>query len=218
MKPKKWSAPDVSKAERRELEVAAAVARDGVAQLHTTRALRMIDLAQGQVSAPRMLEIYIRLMGLQSADAVTVANRALATLGRRETRDGKAVLFVEGEDEPLSEGFSLVTAVRDRLRGRVNHTLRRQIELHTGATHVALVELHVRHALEFVERLKETHTISHACSMYVDMAGVASNLKEPLYMAVLNRLAEVELPKPVAKPAKVAKIAKPEEVRRPKAI
>ena len=199
------SARDVSPVQRRELEVAAAVARDATAQLHATRALHMIDLAQGQVSAVRMLGIYLRLLGLQQADAATVSNRALASLGRRETNGAQPSLYVEGEAEWKEEGFSFVTVVRDRLRGRVNHGLRRQVELHAGATQIALLELHVRHALEVVSKLQDSLSISHACSLYADMTSVPEPLRQMLYMTVLSKLAELELPKQSSRLRRIGK-------------
>jgi hypothetical protein len=182
-------------AKRRELQVAAAVAREAVLELHLNRALRLIELADQRVSAVRILSIYLRLQGLVGATAEVLANRVLAALGQRGRKGLTPSLFVEGEDESEPNGRSFWRVVRDRLRGRVHDDLRRWVELHTGATQVAILDAHVRHALGFVRELAETHTIENACAVYCDLAEVPANLGLPLYMFVLDRLAADELPR-----------------------
>jgi len=85
--------------------------------------------------------------------------------------------------------------VKNRLRGRVHHDLRRKVEIATGSTQVALIELHCRHALKFVRDLAETHSISEATTLYADMAGVPAMYKDTLYLFLLDRLAAEELPR-----------------------
>jgi hypothetical protein len=182
-------------AKRRELQVAAAVAREAVLELHLNRALRLIELADQRVSAVRILSIYLRLQGLVGATAEVLANRVLAALGQRGRKGLTPSLFVEGEDESEHNERSFWRVVRDRLRGRVHDDLRRWVELHTGATQVAILDVHVRHALGFVRELAATHTIENACAVYCDLAEVPVNLGSPLYMFVLDRLATDELPR-----------------------
>jgi hypothetical protein len=180
---------------RRELQVAAAVAREAILELHLNRALRLIELADQRVSAVRILNIYLRLQGLVGASAEVLANRVLASLGQRGRKGLTPSLFVEGEDESEPNQRSFWHVVRDRLRGRVHDDLRRWVELHTGATHVALLDAHVRHALGFVRELAETHTIEDACATYCELAEVPVSLAAPVYMFVLDRLATEELPR-----------------------
>jgi hypothetical protein len=175
-------------AKRRELEVAAAVAREAVMQLHVSRAVKMIQLATGRVSAVRMLGIYMRLQSISGASADMLANRVLASLGHRSGKGMGASLFVEGEDaEPNQRSW--LGVVRDRLRGRVHDDLRRAVELQTGATQVALLELHVRHAQRFVQELSETHPIEAACIVYAQLAEAPSDMTHMIYIMVLDRLA-----------------------------
>lgn len=182
---------------QRELQVAAAVARDAVSQLHITRALKLIDFAGNRVSVIRMLAIYTRVHGFSNADAEVLGNKVLAAVGHR-TRKGQQqqpAVFVEGEDENISDSRSFVGVVRDRLKGRIHHDLRRWVELHAGATQAALIDLHVRHALRFVEELKDTHGISDAIAIYRELVDVPVNLADALYIYTLDRIAADELPK-----------------------
>jgi hypothetical protein len=181
---------------RRELDVAAAVARESVMQLHVTRAVKLIDYAADRISAVRVLNIYLRLHSLSGATGEMLAGRVLASLGQRASRGAVATLFVEGEQEPEVEAStSLFRVVRDRLKGRVHHELRRWFELHSGATHVAILDLHVRHAQRFIRELGESHSILECCALYCEMVGVMPNMKDQLYLFVLDRMAADELPR-----------------------
>jgi hypothetical protein len=175
---------------RRELQVLAAVAREALLQTHVTRAIKLIELAGNRVSVMRMLGIYTRVHVLSEADTEVFSNRLLAVLGRKG--EGP-VVYVEGE--PVHESGSFVRVVRDRLRGRQLHDLRRWVELHAGATQAALIDLHVRHALRFISELNESHSISEALDVYSELVDVPDNMRDALYIFALDRLAAEELPK-----------------------
>jgi hypothetical protein len=193
--------PKLKAQKQRELQVIAAVAREAVLQLHVTQALKLIDLAGNRVSVLRMLAIYTRVHGLAEADAEMLVNKVLAVVGQQRKTKGKTPLvYVEGEDENIGDTRSFVNVVRDRLKGRVLHDLRRWVELHTGSTQVALLELHVRHAQRFIAELKETHGIGEALAIYRELAGVPANMADALYIYTLEKLAAEELPRPQAQP------------------
>jgi hypothetical protein len=190
----------LSAVKQRELQVVAAVARDAVLQLHISRALKVIDLAGGKVSVIRMLSIYTRLHGLSNADAEVLGNKVLAAVGHRTRKGDQPAMFVEGEDENIGETRSFVGIVRDRLKGRVHHDLRRWMELHSGSTQAALIDLHVRHALRCVSELRDTHGIAEAIEIYRELVDVPSNMADAVYIYSLDRLAAEELPKVAAAP------------------
>jgi hypothetical protein len=198
-------------AKRSELEIAAAVAREGILQLHMTAALRLIEIASDRVSAVRILGIYLRLHGFNGAEASILANRVLAHIGQRAARGaviGSPVIVEGDEPEIQQDAVSLLRAVRERLRGRIHHELRRWVELHTGATQLALLDTHVRHAERFVRELAETHSVSAATQVYIEMVGVGPALREVLYLGVLDKLADEELPKRKSKTPEVTVLPK----------
>jgi len=180
---------------RRELQVCAAVARETLLQTHVARALKLIELANNRVSVMRMVEIYARLHSLTDGDTEVFSNRVLALLGHRARKGQAPAVYVEGEDELPLTSRSFVRIVRDRLRGRRLHDLRRWIELHTGATQAALIEVHVRQALRFVEELKDTHSIGEALKIYSTLVEVPGNMRDALYIYTLDKLAAEELPR-----------------------
>jgi hypothetical protein len=189
-----------SEAVRRDLEVAAAIAREAVFATHAARAEAMIQLAGDRVSAPRMLQIYVRLHGLPEQEAAFLTNRVLAEIGRRAAKGRAApAAFVSSEaGEELAEPTTLLRYIRDRLRGRVMHDLRRGVELYAGVTEVVLLKVHVKHALRFTEILQPSgETISGAVKKYRETMMLRPGLGDMLYYYVLDRIAAEQPPVPM---------------------
>lgn len=169
---------------RAEVEIAAATAREAVVRLHVERALELVDLAAGRVGPLRMLEIYLRLLGLGGPGGDAVANRVLAAMGER----GAAGPPPQPED--AGDDASVWRVLRRRLRGRVHEELRHAVELHTGVTQKAILELHVRHARAFLERIADRRWFGEACALYAEMAAVPAAVRPLLYPLVLADMAE----------------------------
>jgi hypothetical protein len=191
----RWSPRKLTLVKRRELKVIAAVAQEEIMQFHVSSALRLIELGAGCVSAVRMIAIYTRLHGITGAMAEVHSYSVLAALGNRgSTRSVTTSLVVEGEDSIARDARSLLRMLRGRLRGRVHHELRRNVELAFGSAQVGLLELHVQHALRFVSELAESHHTARAVDVYATMTDVAPLTRNILYACVLDRLAAQELP------------------------
>lgn len=150
-----------------------------------------------------MLMIYARVHQLDQTGAQAVMTRALAVLGQRAAEAGALVQAYrdDEEDEGLGEARSLLRAVRERLRGRVHHDLRRWIEMHMGEVEIALIELHTTHTLRFLQVLGEEYPTYSAVEIYARMLNVRDSQRGVLYHSVLARLAAVHLPRPVPKDA-----------------
>lgn len=207
----------LSASRRRQLEVAAAVAREAVTKYHVTSALRLIELGADRVSVTRMLDIYLRLHGLLGAQAELLAYSVLAALGNRSPDGHTAALLAGRDNVEADEPVSLLHELKRRLRGRVHHDLRRWVELATGAAQAGILEIHVSHAIRFAEDLAPSHSVAQACALYADMAGVPRSLRDSLQILLLDRLASKELPRSELRIATTDRVALyPRPHQRPK--
>lgn len=170
-----------------------------------------MDDAAGRVPVRRMLDIYMRLQRLTGTDADVVATRVFASLAPDSGggADRPASRPVDAPAGPAPEGESLLGMLRRRLRGRIHGELRRTVELQTGVTQTMLLELHVRHAHNFVRILSDTHGIGEACALYTEHVPMPPHLADVLYTLVLNRMAAEEMPRawlavPLPQPADAA--------------
>lgn len=177
---------------RRALDVAAAIATEEVLSAHVNQVLELVELAEGRVAPQRAADIYLRLHGLEDPTATVVRTRVLAELGQR-ARTG--VVVEAAVDEATAESpRGPFRTLRERLRGRVHHDLRRWMEIHTGRAEVVVLDIHVRNALVFVQTLAPDVPIGEAVAIYREKVGVRDQLGEVLYWFVLSRMSEAELP------------------------
>jgi hypothetical protein len=178
------------KSSQREVQLAAAVAREAVLQLHADHALALIRHASGRVPELRMLEIYMRLLELSGPAAEAVANRVLATLGH--VRNRTRLLDSDSSGDDAADDATLFRMLRRRLRGRVHDALRREVELSAGVAKTALLRTHVAHARGFVRLLAGSHGVAEACACYTDHVEMPKPLASVLCMLVLDRIAAEE--------------------------
>jgi hypothetical protein len=201
----RYSVRKLGTALSRELDVAIAVAREEVLEMHTAQLLELVELSSGRVTAERISDIYLRLHQIQEAESVVIRNRSLAVLGIR-SRSIRTEPLPVLELPPAENGADAPRGpfrfLRERFRGRVHNELRRWVELHTGRAELALLEVHVRNSLRVVKLLSEHGPMHDAIQYYRERAGVRDQVGEVIYWTVLSRLAETDLPVqgPVAMP------------------
>lgn len=184
---------------RRQLDVATAIATEELLAAHAAHVLELVDLARGKVVPERLIEIYLRLQGVENPQAMVVRTRVLAALGRKarsapETDDDAADGPSEVEEVGAPPPRGIFSYLRQRFRGRVHNDLRRWVELHTGRSAVALLDIHVRNALSFVDILGSDWPIHVGVQTYREMLGVGEGLRDVLYWLVLERIGRAELP------------------------
>jgi hypothetical protein len=206
---------------RREIDLAAAVCRERLLDAHVMRALELIDHARVKVAPPRALNIYLRLHSMTEVDAQILGHRAFVVLGQRDAaaggEDHGEIDDFEEEEAPWEEAHgSLVRQVQKRLHGRVNQELRRWVELHTGRTEVALLDVHVTNALRFIEILQPETSYAGAVNLYLEMLSIPQPLGDTIYFFVLDRLsmpAPDETGRGAARPSSRQGIAKKRSLR-----
>ncbi|HEY8485420.1 MAG TPA: hypothetical protein VIL13_12480 [Longimicrobiales bacterium] len=184
----------INKALRRKLEAAAALASERLIERHAGYALELIEAARGKVSPQRALDIYIRLHHLRDREADRLTTRVLASFGQKlEARWRRGAPGSEaGGQDAWDVPESWAKRIRNRLRGRVFHDLRRWVEIHTGKVEVALLDVHVENALRFYEILGNQTPIAAVVGLYVEAVGVRRSLAETIYLLLLDRLSRLE--------------------------
>ena len=129
---------------RSETAILAAVAREALLECHVRHAVELVELGRGRVPPERMLQIYARLHFLDAEMLADVRGRTLANLGERALR----YAVISPVNEPPEEDVQpppvgIWTRVRAIFRGRIHHTLRREVDRHTGQTELALADLRI---------------------------------------------------------------------------
>lgn len=202
---------------RRKLDVACAVATEELLEAHSAHIMELIGLADGRVAPERMIDIYLRLQGIGQPHAMVVRTRVLAALGQR-TRSAPEGAARSGPVEEIAPPppRGIFSLLRERFRGRVHTELRRWVELHTGRAAMALLDIHVRNALAFVDVMGAEAPLHQGVETYCEMLGVADSFRDVLYWMVLERIARAELPRTGTLPLPRAGESAPAAGRRPR--
>jgi hypothetical protein len=195
-----FSSRDLSEAMRRRVELAIAVAQERLLSTHVDHALRLIQLVGEQVPFENALGIYTRLLRLSDDEARVITTRALAILGEQvaDSPDKWPEPAPEPAPPPVEDSNdmrrSLLSNMRQRLRGRVKDDLRRWVELAAARTEVAVLNTHVDNARNFIELLEKELSAQDSVELYLDALEVRESVAEVTYYLALARIAEEELP------------------------
>jgi len=172
---------------RAALEIATASARERLLDAHAAHLLDLVTGVRGQLSPGRAMAIYARLHALEPEFARRIGSKVLAALGER----AEAVPFDDAApDDDWDAALSTFQQLRRRIRGRVNHELRRAIEIHTGRTEIAILNVHVDNILRFVHLLAPETPIARIVAFYSERIGVRKSVAEVAYYMTLDRLAD----------------------------
>ncbi len=183
---------------RRQLDVATAIATEELMAAHAIHVLELVELSGARVAPERLVEIYLRLHGVEGPQALVVRTRVLAALGHKarstvvepqEAGESRGTVGEAGAPPPRG----IFRYLRERFRGRVHTDLRRWVELHTGRAAMGLLDIHVRNALAFVDILGDA-PLHLGVQTYREMLGVSESLRDVLYWMVLERIGRAELP------------------------
>lgn len=173
---------------RRRLDLAAAVSRKRLTDVHFQHALQLVEHTDGELEPRRALDIYARLHKLSATEAAGIEQEVFVSLGRRllprQVDSDQREEQVRWEDPD-----STLRQIRRRLRGRVNLELRRWIEFHTGRTETALFWTHVENADEFVDLLDDHRGIADAVNLYSERVALSPSWTELIYFMILDQRA-----------------------------
>jgi hypothetical protein len=178
--------PAIPAALRPQLQIAAALARERLAEVHFRYAAELVDHACPDIDPSRVLAIYVRLHGLRGADATRLYHSVFVSLGRRQAPK-PLVDGAPAEGAGWKTPQSVLGQIRNRLRGRVNTELREWVEYHTGRAETELLGAHVDNALQFVQLLEPRLGIAEAVAVYAEELAVQPRITETIYYLALAR-------------------------------
>lgn len=171
---------------REQLQLAAAVAAEAVLAQHVRFALEL--LAEGADRAPveRLIAAYARLHHLSDDDHRQLAERVLVALGKDPDSAPHA---------RLQQPRSVFRRAAHRMRGRVHTGLRAWVDRHTARVELAVLEVHVEHALRYARILHEQCPADEAVSLYAETLALRATIAEMVRLRVLAS-APVHRPEP----------------------
>lgn len=161
---------------REQLHLAAAVAREAVLAEHVRFALQLLDEGGDRVPVERLLSAYARLHYLDDDARRKLTDRVLVALGQDPDAPGRARL------EPPQ---SVLQRAAHRLRGRVHSDLREWVDRHTARAELAVLDVHVEHAMRFVGILFDQGAPDEAVNLYAETLGLRPTVAELVRLRVL---------------------------------
>jgi hypothetical protein len=171
------------------LRMAAAVAAEQVLDVHVMSALEVIEEGADRAPVDRLLTAYARLHYLGAGQTWRLRERVLAALGRE--------MGSSATHRRLAGPRSLFGQLVVRLRGRVHHELRDWVDLHTARVQLALIDVHVRHALAFVRILEGHAATGEALQAYTRSLGLRSASAELVRLKALLTIDRADATTPV---------------------
>lgn len=183
---------DLSEPTRRRIELAIAVAQERLLTTHVKYALELVELVGDRMSFDTALDVYFRLLRLDTDDMRVVTTQVLARLGEMEADRPLVPAAGEEQDDASDreEHRSFIAQIRQRLRGRVKDDLRRLIELHAARAEVAILRTHVDNAMNFEEILQKEMPFTDAAELYLEALEVRDSIAEVVYYITLDRVSD----------------------------
>lgn len=161
---------------REQLHLAAAVASEAVLAEHVRFALELIQEGGDRVPVERLLAAYARLHHLNDREHRQLAERVLVALGRDPAYVARA---------RLQPPRSVFKRARGRLRGRIHIELREWVDRHTARAELAVLEVHVEHALIFAGLLFDHGSPAEALDLYCETLDLRPTTAEMVRLRVL---------------------------------
>lgn len=168
----------LSERTREQLHLAAAVAAEAILAEHVRYALELLDEAGDRVPVERLLFAYARLHHLADDERRQLMERVYVALGRDQSGTERA---------PLQQPRSVFRRAAGRLRGRVYPDLREWVDRHTARVELAVLEVHVEHALRFVRILFDDASPEEAVDTYSDTMALRATMAEMVRLRVLAK-------------------------------
>ena len=182
----------------RRLERAEAAAREARNEAHAAQALELVALLAPRLPFDEAVDRYIEIMNLVGDEAEIVRTRALALLSdpQTETTLGREHGGGWGFDWSQATPLGALRLLRRKARRNAEEDL--WMELAAARAEEALIRVHVKHALIFVDLMTEEAPPTRSVSHYLDRLELPTARAHAVYQRALARLATTHLPRIMA--------------------
>ena len=180
---------------QRRLDRAEALAREELVETHAALARDLVTILAPRMAFDEAISRYIEIMDLQGEDAETVGTRAVVLLNESDVQDDLAREGHRGWgfDWRYATPLGALRYIRRQRKRTAEEQL--WLELAAARSEEAIADLHMRHALTFVDLLGEEADPSRAVSLYVDRLDLPDIRARLVYQRVMARLADKLLPR-----------------------
>ncbi|HET8657294.1 MAG TPA: hypothetical protein VFL93_17335 [Longimicrobiaceae bacterium] len=181
---------------RRRLELTEAAAREARSDTHAQQAINLVAVLAPRMPFDEAVDRYIEMMGLGGEEAETVHTRTLVALsdsdiGTELARERHRTGW--GLNWRYATPLGAVRFVRRQMRRNAEEDL--WLELSAARAEEALIRVHIKHALQFVEILEDAAPPTRAVTLFIEQLEVPAARARSVYQRVLARVADSELPR-----------------------
>ena len=185
----------VSQEIQRRLDRAEALAREELVETHAALARDLVTVLAPRMPFDEAISRYIEIMDLEGDDGEVVGTRAVALLDDADVQDDMAREGHRGWgfDWRYATPLGALRYIRRQRKRTAEEQL--WMELVAARSEEAVANMHMRHALTFVELLGDEADPSRAVSLYVDRLDLPDIRARVVYQRVMARLADTLLPR-----------------------
>lgn len=180
---------------QRRLDRAEALAREDLVETHARLARQLVTVLAPRMPFDEAISRYIEIMGLDGEDAEAVGTHAVNLLDDADVRDDLAREGHRGWgfDWRYATPLGALRYIRRQRKRSGEEQL--WMELAAARSEEAVADMHMRHALGFVDILGDVADPSRAVSLYADRLDLPDDRARIVYQRVMAKLADKLLPR-----------------------
>lgn len=180
---------------QRRLDRAEALAREDLVDTHARLARDLVTVLAPRMPFDEAIARYIEIMALDGEDAEAVGTHAVNLLDDADVRDDLAREGHRGWgfDWRYATPLGALRYIRRQRKRSGEEQL--WMELAAARSEEAVADMHMRHALGFVEILGNVADPSRAVSLYADRLDLPDDRARIVYQRVMADLADKLLPR-----------------------
>lgn len=185
---------------RRQVDVAAASAWEGLVEVHADHALRFVVLMAGRMPFDEAVSRYLGEMDVRDPMASSIRSRVLVAL--EEAREGVGIrgsaALPEHDGDDTEDGLRrfrpdvLVKGIARKVRE--TEVAEQWIALAIARAEEDVIRAHIENAVTFAGVLQPEAVLSEAVEDYIELLRISGGRAQAVFQRTMARLAEIHLP------------------------